>query len=213
MSWGEGIPRRSGGWIPIISTVRLPSISTRSLTRGFTLLEVLLSIAIIALLASVLVGGAAHLMTDQPITAGEVFWKSVQEARKTALKTEHDIRLKFDREKKAFYLVDGQAPAVADERGVKEEVRLKTFAVPAATAGDLTVDFLDASVKGGNTILIAGVLIEAKTIPHVTFYSDGTCQAFRAQFMRGGASSILAIDPWTCAPVLLPPDPNAPASF
>ena len=213
MSWGEGLPRRSGGRLPISSTVRLPSISTRRLSRGFTLLEVLLSIAIIALLASVLVGGAAHLMTDQPITAGEVFWKSVQEARKTALKTEHDIRLKFDREKKAFYLVDGQAPAVADERGIKEEVRLKTFAIPAATAGDLTVDFLGASTKGGNTILIAGVLIEAKTIPHVTFYSDGTCLSFRAQFMRGGASSILAIDPWTCAPVLLPPDPNAPAPF
>jgi general secretion pathway protein H len=66
---------------------------------------------------------------------------------------------------------------------------------------------------GGNTILVGGVLIESKTIPHVTFYSDGTCQAFRAQFTRGGASSILSIDPWTCAPVLPPPDPNAPAPF
>lgn len=213
MSWGEGLPRRSGGGSPFSSTVRPPLNSIRRLPRGFTLLEVLLSIAIIALLASVLVGGAAHLMTDQPITAGEVFWKSVQEARKAALKTEHDIRLKFDQEKKSFYLVDGQAPSVADERGVRQEVRLKTFAIPAATAGDLTVDFLAASTKGGNTILIAGVLIESKTIPHVTFYSDGTCQAFRAQFTRGGASSILAIDPWTCAPVLLPPDPNAPAPF
>ena len=90
---------------------------------------------------------------------------------------------------------------------------MKSFPVHPATAGDLTVDFLGASTKGGNTILVGGVLIEAKTIPYVTFYSDGTCLPFRAQFTRGGASSILAIDPWTCAPVLLPPDPNAPAPF
>lgn len=213
MSWGDGRPRRSGGRPLFPSTVRPPSFSLRRLSRGFTLLEVLLSIAIIALLASVLVGGAAHLMSDQPQTANEVFWKSVQEARKAALKSEHDVRLKFDREKKEFYLVDGQAPTVTDERGVREEVRMKSFPIPAATAGDLNVDFLGASTKGGNTILVAGVLLESKTIPHVTFYSDGTCQAFRAQFTRGGASSILALDPWTCAPVLTAPDPNAPSPF
>jgi prepilin-type N-terminal cleavage/methylation domain-containing protein len=179
--------------------------------RGFTLLEVLLSLAIIALLASVLIAGAARLLTEQPLTADEVFWKAVQEARKTALKTEHDIRLKFDKEKKQFLIIDGVVPATLAADGFnKEEVPLKTFAVPPVAAGDLTVEFLGASAKGGNAILVGGMLLESQTISYVTFYSDGTCMPFRAQIARNGASHILSIDPWTCAPVLLT-DPNAPS--
>jgi general secretion pathway protein H len=53
------------------------------------------------------------------------------------------------------------------------------------------------------------MLIESQPIPFVTFFSDGTCTAFRAQFVRNGGTSMLAIDPWTCAPVLTPTDPNA----
>ena len=211
MSWGDGRLRRTGRRRLFPSTVH-PTDSSRR-PRGFTLLEVLLSIAIIALLAGVLIGGAAQLSSDQPATAQETFWRAVQEARKAALKAGHDVRLKFDREQRSFYLVDGQAPSAVDERGIREEVRLKTFPIPAARAGDLVVDFLAPSPKGGNTILVGGVLIEATTIPHVTFYSDGTCSPFRAQFVRGDGSSTLAIDPWTCAPVLPPPDANAPAPF
>src|SRR3954469_8199187 len=124
---------------------------------GFTLLEVLLTIAIIALLAGALIGGAAHLLTDQPVTSDEVFWKAVQEARKAAPKAEHDIRLKFDKEKKQFVLIDGQAPAtLAPDGFTKEETPIKTLPVPAPAAADLTVEFLAASTKGGNAILVGG---------------------------------------------------------
>ena len=77
---------------------------------------------------------------------------------------------------------------------------------------ELTVDFLTMQ-KGASSILIGGVLVETQTVPFVTFYSDGTCSAFRAQFMRNGASHVLSVDPWTCAPMLTPPDPNAPPVF
>jgi prepilin-type N-terminal cleavage/methylation domain-containing protein len=183
----------------------------RGFTRGFTLLEVLLCIALIALLGGVLVGGSSHLLTEQPVTPHAVFWKAVQEARKAALKSEHEIRLKFDRDKKHFYLVDGLTPSVLADDGItRVETPLKVFPLPAETTRDLTVDFLGASTKGGNAILVGGMLLESRTIAHVSFYSDGTCQAFRAQFARGGSSTILSIDPWTCAPVLNPTDPNAP---
>lgn len=177
--------------------------------QGFTLLEVLLSLAIIALLGSVLIGGASHLLNEQPVTSEDVFWRAVQEGRKAALKSQHDIRLKFDSRAKQFVLIDGLAPSVLAADGfTREETPIKTFPIHPAFAADLTVEFL-SPVKGGNMILVGGVLIEGQSIPYVTFYSDGTCSAFRAQFMRAGAATVLSVDPWTCAPVLPAVDPNA----
>jgi prepilin-type N-terminal cleavage/methylation domain-containing protein len=179
---------------------------------GFTLLEILLCIALIALLGGVLVGNSSHLLSEQPLTPHAVFWKAVQEARKAALKSEHEIRLKFDRDKKHFYLVDGLAPSTLAEDGfTRVETPLKIFPIAPETAQDLTVDFLAASSKGASAMLIGGVLLESRPVPHVSFYADGTCRAFRAQFARSGGSTILAIDPWTCAPVLSSADPNAPS--
>ena len=176
---------------------------------GFTLLEVLLSIAIIALVASVLIAGSTALLNEKPVTAHEVFWKAVQEARKTALKAEHEIRLKFDMDRKQFVLIDGLAPATTPADGTApEEKPLKQFPIPAATSSDLSVDFLAPSAKGGSAILVGGVLIESRTIKYVSFFSDGTCSAFRAQFFRNGGTSLVSIDPWTCAPVLTPTDAN-----
>ena len=187
-------------------------IPCRRSAHGFTLLEILLSLAIIALLGGVLIGGGAHLMTEKPVSTQEVFWKAVQEARKAALKAEHEMRLTFDKEKAQFVLLDGLAPArIAADGFTREEVPLKVFPVPAlpGAGGELDVSFLSAQ-KGGPTILLGGVLVESQPIPFVTFYADGTCSAFRVQFMRNGGVSTLAVDPWTCAPVLTPADANAP---
>jgi prepilin-type N-terminal cleavage/methylation domain-containing protein len=192
---------------------RVFPLSRRALRRqGFTLLEVLLTIAIIALLASVLVGGSARLLSEQAVSVDDVFWKAVREARKTALKLEHEVRLKYDKEKRHFALIDGIAPSTLAADGfTREETALKTFSLPADAGSDLTVEFLGPVTKGGNMILIGGMLLESSPIVFATFYADGTCTAFRVQIARGSGVHTLSLDPWTCAPVLLPPDPNAVA--
>lgn len=166
--------------------------------RGFTLLEILLALAIIALLASVLIGGSASLLNSRPVTPSEVFWKTVQECRKTALKSGKDVRLTFDPKEKKFI--------VSDATGLDPTAQ----EFPILTPGDdLTLTFLTTQ-KGASMILLGGVAVETQTLPFVTFYSDGTCTPFRAQIQRNGAVQALAIDPWTCAAVLTPADPNAP---
>ncbi len=190
----------------------LSAISIRRAVRGFTLLEVLLGLAIIALLAGVLIGGSSHLISEQAVTPHDVFWKAVQEARKAALKSEREVRLRFDARTKRFVLLDGRAPSRLAADGVtREEAALKEFAVPVPEGAELTVDFLSAT-KGGNMILVGGLMMEGQPIPYVTFYGDGTCSAFRVQFVRNNGTSTLAVDPWTCAPILPAADPNAPAA-
>ncbi len=179
--------------------MRLCPIARRGIDRprpiivaAFTILEVLLSLALIALIAGVLIGGSVQVLRDKPISVDDVFWKAVQDARKSALMHEDEVQLRFvkDPEKgMGFVLREG-----ADE---------KSYPVPAAAlANDLQVDFLTTQKGGGNLILIAGVAIETNPVPFVTFYPDGTCTSFRLQIVRSGATHQLAIDPWTCAPVL-----------
>lgn len=168
-----------------------------------------MSLAIIALLGGVLVGGSAHLLSEKPISTTEVFWKAVQEARKAALKAEHEVRLRFDKEKMRFVLIDGLVPSrLAEDGFTREEVPLKEFPIASAVGSDLEVTFL-APTKGGPTIMLGGLIVESQPIGYVTFYSDGTCSPFRAQFFRNASVSTLSIDPWTCAPVLTPADANA----
>jgi prepilin-type N-terminal cleavage/methylation domain-containing protein len=52
---------------------------------GFTLLEILLALAVIGLLSAVLIGGSARLLATKPLTPDDVFWKAVAQARKDAL--------------------------------------------------------------------------------------------------------------------------------
>ena len=159
----------------------------RKAARGFTLLEVLLTLALIGLLAGVLITGAVYLTDDKPVTPEDVFWKAVMETRREALLSGRDVRLRFVKKDKAHALVSS---------GAGTEQRY-----PFENVEELTVDFLSTQ-KSSSAILIRGQLVETQTLPYVTFYGDGTCSPFRAQFRTGGAARSVAIDPWTCAPVL-----------
>jgi len=161
------------------------------------MLEVLLALALIALLGGVLIGGGSNLLADKPQSADDVFWQAVQASRKQALKDGKDVRLGFDAKEKKFVLSDAASSGAA----------IKDFAIPAAN--DLAITFLTTQ-KGASMILLGGVAVETQTLPAVTFYADGTCTAFRLQIQQGSSTRTHAIDPWTCAQVLVAKDPNAP---
>jgi prepilin-type N-terminal cleavage/methylation domain-containing protein len=171
---------------------------THARRGGFTIFEVLLSLAIIGLIAAILISGSGALLQDKPVAVKDVFWQAVEAARKEALQSDREVRLRFfeDREKgKGFEIIGARAtPFVL---------------APEVATNDLKVDFLTTQ-KGGNVILVAGVVVETQTVPFVTFFPDGTCTSFRVQILRNGGTEIVSIDPWTCAEMLTPPDPNAP---
>lgn len=154
---------------------------------GFTLLEILLTLAIIGLVSSVLVVGTIKLTEPKSATPEDTFWKALTAARKQALLSGQEERLRFIKDKKDVAF-SAQGPT-SEER------------FPIEDPGELTVDFLSTQ-KSASAILIRGQLVETQTIPYVTFYGDGTCTPFRVQFRSGGTPRTISIDPWTCARIL-----------
>jgi len=169
----------------------MPATASRSACegsrRGFTLLEVLITIALIALLAGVLVVGTNRLLRSKPLSADELFWVAANATRKEALLNNRDVRLRFDAKAREFISLSSggetRYPFV-----VKETAELD-FLVPK-------------SAGNGSAMLIGGDLVETQTLPAVTFYGDGTCSPFRVQFKTPAGTRVQEIDPWTCAPML-----------
>jgi prepilin-type N-terminal cleavage/methylation domain-containing protein len=160
---------------------------------GFTLLEIMLALAIISLIAAALIGGASQLLSTKPKTADAVFWSVVRQARKAALEGGgNDVQVSYDKKTGAFKVDDGTNP--------------KTVSVPNATP-DLAIDFISAQT-GQATALLGGMAVVTETLPFVTFYNDGTCSPFRVQIHNQIAVHILNIDPWTCAQMLNVPNAN-----
>lgn len=151
---------------------------------GFTLLEVLIVIALIGLLSAVLVGGSVALLRDNPATADEEFKAIVMKCRRLAVTGMAEVRLSFDAKNRTYLL--------ARNANVEKQV--------SGQAGDLQVEFLPAST--GSSVLIGGSMAETDVLTHVVFYPDGACSPFRVQLRTGGPARILRFDPWTCAEIM-----------
>lgn len=161
---------------------------------GFTLLEILLALALIALLGTLFIGGSQAMFAGKADSLDDQFWRVCAAARHRALEDRQDVLLTYDAKARAF--------ALADAAGRSQQ--------PVTGPEDLMIDFHPASSEGGSEALVGGTLVETKPIGAVTFYADGTCTPFRAQVRAGGGAHLLAVDPWTCAPELsLTPTPDA----
>jgi general secretion pathway protein H len=166
--------------------------TSRTGDAGFTLLEVLLALGVIALIAVVLIGGSARLLAGRTATPNDVFWEAVSRSRKRALQNGHEVRLSFNDKTKAFVISDGGA---AD-----------TLPIPKPPP-DFGVTFISTETTGAEE-LIAGTLTATQGLTFVSFYADGTCTPFRIQMHTPTGAHLLSIDPWTCAPVLNPLNPD-----
>jgi prepilin-type N-terminal cleavage/methylation domain-containing protein len=169
----------------------------RSSRAAFTLLEILLAIALIALLSGVLIAGSVSLLNDKPLLPQEVFWQASHAARKTALQNAavqggHEVRLSYDEKQKAFIADDGVSP--------------QTFPI-AKPPADLAVSFFPTN-GGATSGPPGGSPDQNPPIPYVTYYGDGTCTPFDVQFRSKASAHLVEIDPWTCAQILkAPPGP------
>jgi prepilin-type N-terminal cleavage/methylation domain-containing protein len=160
--------------------------------RGFTLVEVLLVLALIGLLSWIFIGGSTALLADQGMSPDEQFWKACAAARKEALEEQRDVLLSFDPKARGFVLNDGTTRTP----------------LPLPGTDDVVIDFHPPPSDSSSSILVGGTLVETQPLAAATFYSDGTCTAFQAQVRAKGGAHMLAIDPWTCSPVISKSDAN-----
>lgn len=159
-----------------------PATSTRR-RAGFTLVEVVLVVAMLALGASLFVNSISDLVRTREPRADEIFWQGITAARQLALETNQTVTLKYDKEKHLLTWAAGSAS-------------LQTLPFPGRL-----LEFLPVTEQG--TILLGGQLAETGSLTLIRFYADGGCDAFRAQLTDAtDHRTILAIDPWTCAPML-----------
>lgn len=149
---------------------------------AFTLIEMLLVLAVLALVGTVLINAAAGFFQQREGRPEDIFWQSVNAARQLALDENQPVSLRYDQ--------DGHR--LVWSAGEKND--------SIALTG-ISLRFLPA--QQSSRLLIGGVMFESDALARVRFYPDGTCDPFRLEIKIGDAAPrILPIDPWTCAPIL-----------
>jgi prepilin-type N-terminal cleavage/methylation domain-containing protein len=158
--------------------------------RAFTLLEILLVIALIGLLSGVLIQGAAGLLNPGPETPVQAFWKMTGTARRYALQHECQVRMTVNN-------TTGELEAHAADGTDLDAIKL-----PAGSSIRLLPGL--TTTNASSTSASAFTVDQNTPLAGVTFYEDGTCNLFRAEITLDGGSTpyVIEVDPWTCATML-----------
>lgn len=151
--------------------------------RAFTLLEVILAIALLGIVASLFITGGSEMFRARERTLVDVFWSAVQAARLQAVQEDTTVTMRFDEKDRRIVW----RSAGSDEHETDWPGR--------------NLEFL--SSESHDSILIGGQLAGTGQRATVRFYADGTTDRFRAQLTdANGQISRLELDPWTAAPVV-----------
>jgi prepilin-type N-terminal cleavage/methylation domain-containing protein len=141
---------------------------------GFSLLEILVVLALCGLISALLLGGGSALL--RTVTTDDVqntALGAIAGARHSAVLTGRTLEFTANDRTRVLDWGEGRA----------------------ALAGEGAVRLLP--VVRSSASLVGGQLVEAPLL-RVRFYADGTCDPFRLEIVRGNTSQILNIDPWTC---------------
>lgn len=148
---------------------------------GFTLAEVLLVLALMALLSGVLILGGANLLEGGKDDPEAALLAVLQKVRREAVERDEVIELRIEND--GMTLAWGDQPDQSATLPVAENVRARLLA-PVS---------LGAVLIGGEA--------EERPLPRLRVYPDGTCDLARLEVRRNGARRLHDIDPLTCAPL------------
>jgi len=160
---------------------------------AFTMLEMLLVLALIGLLSTVAIKGVSGMLSSAPPTPKEVVAQMLAASRRYALSNECTVRMSYSDEKHAL-------EAAADDGTELPEMPLPT----GASVQFLPVQTTDASGGASGSVFdaVAGSGASAD-LPYITFYADGTCSMVKVSVQAAEKPPLnLAIDPWTGGQVL-----------
>lgn len=148
---------------------------------GFTLVEVLLVLALMALLSGVLIVGGASLLDGGKDDPEAALLAVLQKVRREAVERDETIELRIEDD--GATLAWGDQPDQTVTLPVAEKVRARLLAP-----------------KSLGAVLIGGEA-EEHPLPSLRIYPDGTCDIARLEVRRNGARRLHDIDPMTCAPL------------
>ncbi len=173
-----GLTRRSLGRL---QTFPLRAVRAR---RAFTVLEVILALALLGLVAGLFITGGNDLFRARQRTPADIFWEAVQAARLQAVQEDVVVTMRYD-EKNQLLLWSGPVAGAG-----------RSLAWPGKN-----LEFLPEESK--DAILLGGQVVGTGALPAVRFHPDGTTDRFRVQLTDAeGRVSRLELDPWTAAPIV-----------
>lgn len=164
---------------------------------GFTLIEIVLTIALLGLLTGVFVLNISSMLRDTNIRSLEnEYWRAIDSARSKAVYQQKPYTVEWLPKEAAF---------VVSSSGETERFELDTSEFDGAEVGAL----FEEIAPENSYVLIRGELVAKREVATVVFYPDGTCTPFTVELWVGDYVNRFQMDPWTGAQLV---DPTADES-